>query len=61
MELIRYAYGFRGYGHFHVDPADKELLAESMGVFLAPQSAPVVFYYEDDETPIDDYLEKEGI
>jgi hypothetical protein len=37
-ELIRMAHDFREGKHVHMEPIDKDMSVQSMGVFLAPDS-----------------------
>ena len=41
-ELIRLAHGFKDGFHWHIDPAEKELISSSMGIFLHPESSEVI-------------------
>lgn len=57
-ELIRFAHQYREGKHFHIDPAEADYIVQSLGIFLAPNSAELIVLCEDSE-PIDDYFQED--
>ena len=54
-ELIRLAHNYVEGKHYHITPADKEMLCQRMGIFLTPDSSELIITCCDNEK-IDDYI-----
>ena len=54
-ESIRLAHNFKEGRHMHLEPSSKERQVQTMGVFLKPESVPLIICC-DEGKPIDDYL-----
>lgn len=55
-ELIRLAHNYVESKHFHIMPADKEMLCQRMGIFLTPGSSELIITCSETKK-IDDYLQ----
>lgn len=56
--LIRFAHQYREGKHFHIDPAEADYIVQSLGIFLAPNSAELIVSCEDSES-IEDYFQED--
>ena len=54
-ELIRLAHDFHEGKHFHLDPCEKDLIVQTMGVYVEPSSSSLVISCDKNQK-IDDIL-----
>ncbi|EIT86170.1 hypothetical protein A374_06211 [Fictibacillus macauensis ZFHKF-1] len=54
-ELIRLAHNYKEGKHHHIDPASKEMMVQTLGVFLTPDSCELIVGCSDEKV-IDDYF-----
>lgn len=54
-ELIRLAHKYKEGRHYHLDPAEKEMIVQRLGVFSAPNSQELIICCADMKT-IDEYF-----
>lgn len=56
-ELIRLAHNYAEGKHYHITPAEKEMICQRMGIFLTPDSSELIITCCNNKI-IDDYFEK---
>lgn len=54
-ELIRLAYHYKEGKHYHITPAEREMLCQRLGIFLTPESSELIVCCSDNNK-IDEYL-----
>jgi hypothetical protein len=57
-ELIRLAHNFRESKHVHLEPAEKEMIVQRLGIFLTPDSGRLIIACSELDC-IDDYFKKD--
>lgn len=59
-ELIRMAHNYKEGKHYHVEPATKDLMVQTLGFFLTPDSSELIVGCSD-EGVIDTYFESDNL
>jgi hypothetical protein len=54
-ELIRLAHKYIEGKHYHITPADKDMLCQRLGIFLTPDSSELIITCSDNKK-IDEYI-----
>lgn len=59
-ELIRLAHNYRKRKHYHIEPANKEMMVQTLGIFLTPDSSELIVGCSD-QGVIDEYFKETNI
>lgn len=56
-ELIRLAHNYNEGRHYHIEPASKEMIVQTLGIFLTPDSSELIVGCSDEDV-IDEYFKE---
>lgn len=56
-ELIRLAHNYQEGRHYHIEPANEEMMVQTLGIFLTPESSELIVGCSEEDV-IDKYFEE---
>lgn len=59
-ELIRLAHNYKEGKHYHIEPASEDMMVQTLGVFLTPDSSELIVGCSDEDV-IDEYFKDKNI
>lgn len=59
-ELIRLAHNYKEGKHYHIEPASEDMMVQTLGVFLTPDSSELIVGCSDEDV-IDEYFKDKRI
>lgn len=54
-ELVRLAHNYKEGKHYHIEPANKDMMVQTLGIFLTPESSELIVGCSDEDV-IDEYF-----